>query len=448
MRMPRLRAEYLMKSLVFAVALFCLTSLCAPAHAALRVDIYGPGQNIVSLALAAPLRGKSVEATDMGRGLNQLIENNLSFLPFMRLTDPKAVLGGTLMDGYEPPELDFKRFQLAGADLLVTAHWPGGDSGTKTVEMRVFETNSGSSLFGKEYGGVKKGNLPEVADRFCADLLEALTGNGAFFRSTIAFTRSSGKMSANVWLTKPTGRNLRQITNLKGKAMSPSWSPDGRFIVFTHIEPTSHALGVWDGASGKVSRIRFPGNVVIGPAFTPGNKVAVALSHGKYPAIFLLDRAFKKERLLEGGNCINVSPSFDSTGSKMAFTSSRLGGPQIFMKDLGGGGVVRVSMNGGYNTEPNISPDGTLVVYSRMTSYGNRIFVQDMVSGEERQVSFGPGSDEQPSFCADSYFIAFTSSRGGGRNIYLTTRHGGDAKKIPTGGGASFPRWGLSGSGK
>ena len=195
---------------------------------------------------------------------------------------------------------------------------------------------------------------------------------------------------------------------------------------------------------GSVQRVRFPGNVVIGPSFTPDNKVAVALSNGRYPVIFLLNHGFQKERILEGGNSINVSPTFDKTGTKMAFTSSRLGGPQIFMKDLSSGSITRVSKNGGYNTEANLSPDGTLVTYSRMTEYGHRIFVQDMVTGLERQITFGPGSDEQPSFCADSYFIAFASSRGGSRGIYLTTRHGGDAKKVPTGGGAaSFPRWGM-----
>lgn len=429
--------------ILLALALFCFA---CDTQAAMRVDIMNPGQNIVNLALAAPLTGPDRAASGMGAQLQTLIQQNLSFLPFMRLTDPKAVLGGTVLNGWEPPALDFKRFQLAGSDILVTAYWPNGDSGTNPVQLRAFETNTGGRLFGKEYSQVNSGDLPEVADRFCADLLEVLTGSGDFFRSTLAFIKKTGKMAANVWIVKPTGRDLRQITNMPGEALSPSWSPDGRFVVFSHIDPKSHALGVWDRATGRVQRIRFPGNVVIGPSFMPDNKVAVALSHGRYPVIYLLNHVFQKERVLEQHNSINVSPTFDKTGTKMAFTSSRLGGPQIFLKDLSSGATQRVSMNGGYNTEANLSPDGTLVVFSRMTEYGNRIFVQDLLTGAERQITFGPGSDEQPSFCADSYFIAFSSTRGGGRNIYLTTRHGGDAKQVPTGGGqAFFPRWGMPG---
>lgn len=431
-----------MKQLLLAfLGVICLAF---PATAAMRVDIMNPGQNIVNLALATPLTGPDRAASGMGNQLQGLIQQNLSFLPFMRLTDPKAVLGGTVLNGWEPPSLDLRRFQLAGSDILVTSYWPDGDSGTRPVQIRAFETNTGGRLFGKEYSQVSAGDLPEVADRFCADLLEVLTGSGDFFRSTLAFIKKTGKMAANVWIVKPTGRDLRQITNMPGEALSPSWSPDGRFVVFSHIDPKSHALGVWDRATGRVQRIRFPGNVVIGPSFMPDNKVAVALSHGRYPVIYLLNHVFQKERVLEQHNSINVSPTFDRTGTKMAFTSSRLGGPQIFLKDLASGATQRVSMNGGYNTEANLAPDGTLVVFSRMTEYGNRIFVQDLLTGAERQITFGPGSDEQPSFCADSYFIAFSSTRGGGRNIYLTTRHGGDAKQVPTGGGqAFFPRWGM-----
>ena len=249
--------KILLLALALSVALGAFSG--SAALAAMRVDIMNPGQNIVNLALAAPLKGPQTQAAGMGGELQKLVEQNLSFLPFMRLTDPKAVLGGVLLPGYEPPALDFKRFQLAGSDIVITTFWPDGDSGTRPVQIRAFETHTGGRLFGKEYPRVSSRDLPEVADRFCADLLEALTGNGAFFRSTLAFVKKAGKLSANVWLVKPTGRDLRQITNMPGEAMSPAWSPDGRFVVFTHIDPKSHALGVWDRSTGKVQRIRFPG---------------------------------------------------------------------------------------------------------------------------------------------------------------------------------------------
>lgn len=206
-----------MKRLAILLALAVTLSLGSAAQAAMRVDIYGPGQNIVNLALAAPLTGPQKQANGMGAKLQKLVEENLSFLPFMRLTPASSVLGGTLLPGYEPPSLDFKRFQLAGSDIVVTTYWPNGDSGTSSVQIRAFETNTGGRLFGKEYPQVRASDLPEVADRFCADLLEVLTGSGAFFRSTLAFVKKSGRLSANVWLVKPTAATCARSPTSRAK---------------------------------------------------------------------------------------------------------------------------------------------------------------------------------------------------------------------------------------
>jgi len=425
-------AALLMLALAFAVQ----------AQAATMVDIYGPGQNQINLAMASPLTAPHQPATALGAELHEAINADLNFLPFMRLTSPSAVLGGTVLSAWQGDQVDFRRFQIAGADLLVTAHWPQGDGSGSTVELRVFETYSGKFVFGNAYSGVTHQEVPNVADRFCDDLMEALTGARGFFSSTLAFAKGNGH-KRDVWVVRATGRDLRQVTNLPGAAMSPSWSPDGRYVVFSHLDDSTHALGVWDRMSNQVKRIRFPGNTVIGPSFLPDNRVAVSLSTGHYPDIFLLNRQFQRERTLEQSPAIDVSPSFDSTGTKMVFTSSRLGSPQVFLKDLTTGKVSRISMEGSYNSEPCISPDGTLVAYTRSTPSGFRIFVHDMITGNDQQISFGPGRDEQPAFGPDSYFVAFTSTRGGMQQIYLTTRHGGAAKLLPTGpGNASFPSWG------
>lgn len=348
-------------------------------------------------------------------------------------------MGGARLNGFKSPDVDFNRFKMAGADLLVTTGWVGGD----TVELRVYEPNTGQLVFGKAYSDVNSRYAARVADRFCSELMKALTGRGEFFLSTLAFVKTNGQ-NGNIWTVRPTGRELTQITNLNGICMSPAWSPDGRFILFTHIDDRTHALGVWDRINRKTQRVKFPGNTIIGPTFFPNNEVAVGLAMKNYPDIYRLDHAFKRKGVIESSGGIDVSPSIDATGTKMAFTSSRLGNPHIFLKDLNTGSVRRISEEGNYNTEPSISPDGTLVAFSRMMGGGHRIFVHDILTGEETQVSFGPGSDEQPSFCPDSYFLAFVSSRSGTKQIYLTTRHGGPAKRVPTGpGNVTFPAWGM-----
>ncbi len=432
----------LFHSVRVAALLVLALAFAVQCQAATMVDIYGPGQNQIKLSMASPLTAPGQRATALGSELNDAIVADLNFLPFMKLIPSSAVLGGTVLNAWQGADVDFRRFQIAGADLLVTAHWPSGDRENSTVELRVFETYSGKFVFGNAYSGVTHTEVPNVADRFCDDLMAALTGARGFFSSSLAFVKGNGK-KRDVWVVRATGRDLRQVTNIPGAAMSPSWSPDGRYVVFSHMDDSTHALGVWDRLNNSVKRVRFPGNTVIGPCFLPDNRVAVSLSTGHYPDIFLLNRQFQRERPLEQSAAINVSPSFDATGTKMAFTSSRLGSPQVFLKDFSTGTVSRVSMDGSYNSEPCISPDGTLIAYTKATPSGFRIFVHDMVTGYDQQISFGPGRDEQPTFAPDSYFVAFTSTRSGSSQIYLTTRHGGEAKHVPTGpGNASFPSWG------
>jgi TolB protein len=315
---------------------------------------------------------------------------------------------------------------------------------SRQVELRCYEVAQERFIFGNRYTlGSYQGALLDVADKFCADLLEEVIGSGAFFRSRLAFVKSDGRLKSDIWSMLPNCRFLNRLTNMSGYALSPTWSPDGGKVLFSQIDKRSHALGVYDFAAKRARRIKFPGNTVIGPCYLPGGGVAVSLTDGRYPSIFQLNGNFQKQYRLEDSQAIDVSPSVDAAGRYMAFTSSRSGGPQIYLKDLMSGSVRRVSQAGNYNSDPSISPDGSMVAYARQDVGGHRIFVQDLITGQERQISFGPGSDEEPAFAPDNYFIVFMSTRSGQREIYITTRNGGEPKRLPTGSGdAAFPAWG------
>lgn len=419
----------------FILALFMGASVAQAA--AVTVNIVGAGDNMVTVAQATALGDVS-----RAGALQKAIGGNLSLLPFVRQANPNGIPGGAGVATAEPGVEDFKRFSLAGVQLLLTAYWLDSSQ----VEVRCYEAAGGRWLFGNRYPvGNSESALLDTADAVCADFLQAVIGNGSFFKSSLAFVKTDGVRKKDLWAVKANGRNLTRLSNMRGEALSPAWSPDGGKVIFTHIDKRSHGLGVCNVAAKTVQRIKFPGNTVIGPAYMPDGRVAVSLTDGRNPSIFLLGHGLQKERPLEQSSAIDVSPSVDASGSLMAFTSSRQGGPQVFLRDLRSGGVRRISQAGNYNTDPSISPDGTMVAFARQMGGGHRIFVQDLVSGQERQVSFGPGSDEEPAFAPDGYFIAFMSTRNGQKGIYLTTRNGGEARRLPTGpGDAAFPAWSPS----
>ncbi|UJX39597.1 TolB family protein [Desulfovibrio sp. JY] len=422
-------------------ALFMLLGILsgrAPAQTSLAVDIQGPGQAKMNLVQARPFAdGGQLTPADK---LQDLINKDLQFLPFLQLVPPSNIPGQ--IGGAKAEQIDFKPFGMAKIDVLVTSQWsPGGNLGN--VELRAFEVYSQKVIVGKGYDSVTDAQLPDIADRFCMELMAALTGQGGFFNSQIAFVKPSSGKGTDIWTVRPTGRGLTRVThyNELGMAESPSWSFDGRRIAFTLIGSRSHYLGVWSGG-GKPQVYTLPSTNVVSPRFLPSGQIAVSLRvHGKAD-IYLLNANHQPGRVLAGGPGINVSPSFDASGRLMAFVNDQAGNPNIYLQDVGGGSPRRITTSG-YNTNPSISPDGKLIAFTKQLGGGQKVFVHDMTTGQETQVTSGGGSDENPSFSPDGYFIVFSSTRSGQKKLYVTTRHGTPPIKIPTGDGvAQMPCWG------
>lgn len=423
---------------LLALALFAAPRPAAAAQA-LSIDIYGPGQNVVNMCVAAPLHlTPGSAAPPEAAEFAGYVQQNLGILPFLRLTPDSEILGGVTLGGVAREQIDFNRFQLSRTDLLMTLGLAPDGAGTR-IEGRVYEVATGRLMVGKAYSQVTRENLSLAADLLCAAFLEALTGNGDIFRSVLAFTKNLGKHVREIFTVQPQGRNLTQVTSLGGASVSPAWSPDGRYLGFSHHGASAHSLGVWDRSKDRVFRTRLPGETITGLAFTPDNRLVVAMTGRGAQDIFLLTPdLLKAAETLVASPAIETSPRFARDGRLMAFVSDRHGAPQIFVRDMASGEERRVTFNGKYNSTPALSPDGRLLAFARMLPEGHRIFVHDLASGAERQVTFGPGKDETPTFAPDGYFIVFVSNRSGTEQLYLTTRFGGEPRLIPTGGGAVF----------
>ena len=173
------------------------------------------------------------------------IGHNFNYMPFLKQMWETDVLGGLAVNKATGDGIDFKRFQLSRVDLLVTAGWEPRGAEEGDVELRAYEVLSGQLLVGKAYSDVRPMHVAEVADRFCAELMRVLTGQGEFFLSEIGYSKKEGE-NRNIFLVRSTGHDTRRLTNLDGISTAESFSFDGRSMVFTHIGRTTHSLGVWN----------------------------------------------------------------------------------------------------------------------------------------------------------------------------------------------------------
>ncbi|MFP4071463.1 MAG: hypothetical protein ACLFTB_05400 [Desulfovibrionales bacterium] len=438
--MPKKKAR-IRRVLSAALLITCLLVGSAGAQDTLKIDIFGPGQKRINMYVATPVAIQGESGSSAWSEVKPIALEHLDYLPFITLIQPGEILGGAEPGGYKADSIDFRKYGLSQVDLIMTAAYEPRSGMLGRLELRVYEVFTQRLVLGRAYGVESQEQLPLVLRKFFADFMDTVAGNGDFFRSKLAFVKKEGQ-SKEIWAISPLGTNLRKLTSLTGLNLSPEWSKDGSELIFTHVDGLGHRLGIWNSSTGAATLHDVPGNTLIGPAFIPGGDIAVSLDFGGNPDIYHLGRDFKvKEPIVENW-AIDISPSFDASGEKMAFVSSRFGNPHIFLLDRKTGEVRRITYDGKYNTSPSISPGGDLIAFSRMTPEGHRIFVHEIRTGRETQASFGPGNDETPVFAPDDYFLAFASNRNGTYRIYITNRFGEDPKPVQTGEGEAIsPAW-------
>ncbi len=405
----------------------------------LYLNIYGPGQQYFNIYVAPPifLGNRQDHKKDKQIIVDKTYETilkNISYLPFLKSIPGKDIIGGPKIKGVTLKDIDFNKFSINKIDLLTTIGWNIFDNNKLKIEIRTFDVFSANLYVGRGYILNKENQAYIAANRYCRDLMKKLTGKSGFFSSMLAFVKRTKNGSKNIFISTPQGYLEQQITNLKGLALSPSWSWDSNYIVFTYLSTNKHQLLLWK-RNGELKRIMIPGNTIISPVFNPQGNIVVSTDMSGNPDIYLLDKNFNIKSALVKTWAIDISPSFDNTGQKMVYVSSIYGSPNIFLYNFKTKQTERISYLGKYNTNPCISGDGKFVVYSTLTEKGHRIVLCNLKTMEETIITNGPGNDEHPVWGPDGYFIAFCSNRTGSYKIYLTTKGGTPPKVVNTGQG-------------
>jgi TolB protein len=132
------------------------------------------------------------------------------------------------------------------------------------------------------------------------------------------------------------------------------------------------------------------------------------------------------------------------TGAQIAFVSDRPGTPQVYLMDMDGANVRRLSLGGGDAVQPAWDPQGENVAFSWTRGFepGNyNVFIINVATQELVQLTHGAGRNENPVFSPSGTHIAFTSDRSGGTQIWTMRADGTQLKRLTTQGRNRMPVW-------
>jgi Lysyl oxidase/WD40-like Beta Propeller Repeat len=118
-------------------------------------------------------------------------------------------------------------------------------------------------------------------------------------------------------------------------------------------------------------------------------------------------------------------PAIAPDGKRVAFTSARDGGYDIYVADGSTGSVTRVTTSPGADRDPAWSPDGRRLAWTRSGGRGADVWMAQSDGGRARLLAGGVGDQSDPTWSPDGRRVAFVSRRDGNEDIWTAAAEGG-----------------------
>ncbi|MEJ5301652.1 MAG: hypothetical protein WHS38_11750 [Thermodesulforhabdaceae bacterium] len=411
------------------VTLVSTVFLVMQAYGSDRVYLDITDPSFRKLPIAVPGFRVDGGGSGVAEDLLSTTKKDLQISGIFQVLDSRAFFADPQKLGVTAAEIDFGQFKQGGAEYLIRGSY-STDGQNIHMELRFFDVVGRKMLLGKAYDG-KLQDRKLMIHRFVDEILKLITGEGGVFSTKIAFVNKEGKVS-RIYMVDFDGSNPTLLTPREELAMSPSWSPDGRFIAYVGFRGNKTALCVLDVGS-RIVRDFFLGGTISNVRFNPQRDliaVSVARSDSGPEIVGVDPQGNIVGRLVSGGWNIKTSPSWSPDGRKIAYVSNETGNPQIYVYDVSTGSKRRITFSGDYNTSPSWSPKGDWIAYSGLSGGHHHIFIVNPETSSTMQLTNGNYNNEAPTWSPDGRMIAFQSSRSGRNAIWVMLRNGADARLL------------------
>ncbi len=443
--------------LFFGVCAIVLAAPIAVAQNKFLIDVGKAHVRKSLLAFPALKRlGSAFTAQQEREGdeLYAVIDNDLLTTGLFRQIEPSAFLENPMKTGLRPSGVekngfDFKKWSAIGTEFLIK----GGYQvlrGQVILNIYAYYVPKGNLVLGRRYTASQFA-LRRLAHTFANDFVKAVTGKPSFFLHHLVVAIDHGpKTHREIYTMDWDGYNKHRISFFHSIAVSPSWSPNGRYIAYScfirrrirGLIRRNLDLLMYDAKTHHTWIVSSRNGNNMGADFFPDNRyLLVSLTHGRASDIYKMSRnGHTLVALTHGpGMSLNVEPAISPNGKEIAFSSDRSGRPMIYTMTSYGTDVKRRTFLGQYNATPAWSPNGKKLAFASYDKHKQAFDIFIMNADGTGQVlrltsAHKPNgrwaNNIDPIFTPDGRQIVFVSNRSGNNQLYIVDTNGDNERRI------------------
>jgi Tol biopolymer transport system component len=238
--------------------------------------------------------------------------------------------------------------------------------------------------------------------------------------------------------TNQTRLTHNSLPGEQGRDEQPSWSTDGRKIVFTSWRTGNAQIYVMNADGSNQTRLTTDGGTQWRAAWSPDDSKILYTNDS---VIYVMQADGSDQKQLIEGDGIYPSWSPDNT---IAFPSWRGGNSQIYVVDIQWEcntdipsvctyqlfDEINLSKNPNYNWNPSWSPDSSKITFTSDPDDNMDIFVMDADGSNRINLSNNWSREDDPSWSPDGSAIAFKSNRDDNHQIYVMNADGSNQTNL------------------